>query len=352
MARRHAGAMLRRATVVGVILLATACERDQGASSPHPGHGPAGDTIVARIGGREFEQADADAPIAGALHELDYERYRLRRESLEAVLLRALAEPQSREKSAQVLLRPPLPPRVALDGAPAASRPDGVRHPVTVTVFCNFESPHCADVQSLLADLRALHPEAIVVAARDLPLPMHGLAPLAAEAARCAGRQGRYWPFHDLLFAGRRAPDRTELERVATAVGVDRETFDRCLETHDTASEVGADVALAHRLRLGMVPAVFVNGRRAVAPVTIDQLLWLVSAELATAEPARAVVAPASSLPVSLRATLVGEVPGLGLALLEVNGRRQVVREGERATSNAILRRVDARGAELLVDGR
>jgi type II secretory pathway component PulC len=58
-------------------------------------------------------------------------------------------------------------------------------------------------------------------------------------------------------------------------------------------------------------------------------------------------------LPVELRATLVGPRPGLGLALVgAADGGARVVREGERVTSNALLRRVSGDGAELLVDGR
>ena len=351
MARRHAGGVLGNVAVVGAVLALVACQHDDGKISPTPDAETAHDTVVARIGGRAITLSEADAPLATALQELDYERYRLRRESLEGTLLRELTGPRAKGRSARILLRPPLPSPVTLDGEPAAYRPERSRRPVTVTVFCNFESPHCADVQSALADLRALYPDVVRVAARELPLTIHRLAPLAAEAARCAGRQGKYWPFHDQLWAGGRAPDRAELDRVAAAIDLDRETFARCLETRETAADAGADLALAHRLGLGLVPAVFVNGRRAVAPVTVDQLLWLVSAEMADAEPARAVVAPPSTLPISVRATLVGDLPGLGLAIVAANGRTRIVREGERVTSNAILRRVDKRGAQLLVDG-
>jgi protein-disulfide isomerase/type II secretory pathway component PulC len=352
MARRHAGSVLAHATVFAVLLLAAACERNGDMASTSPAPDMHADTVVARIGGRDITLAEADAAVANALHELDHERYRLRRESLEAVLLRQLEGSRSGEKSAQILLRPPVPSPITLEGTPAASRPNGGRRPVTVTVFCNFESPHCADVQSTLADLLALHPDTVQVAARDLPLPMHRLAPLAAEAARCAGRQGHYWPFHDGLRAGGRTPERPELERVAAAVGLDRAKFERCLAAHETAGEVAADQALAHRLGLGMVPAVFVNGRRATAPITADQLLWLVSAELGDAKSPAIADVPLSRLPIRLRATLVGERPGLGLAVFDANGRPRVVREGERASSNAILRRVDDRGAQLLVEGR
>lgn len=307
--------------------------------------------VVARIGGRDITRAEADAPIAGALHELEYERYRLRRATLESTLVRDLQA--SSVRTAEVLLHPPLPPAVDLAGTPAAARPED-SNAVTVTVFCDFQSPHCAQVQPLLADLRVLYPATVRVAARDLPLAIHPLALPAAEAARCAGLQGRYWAFHDLLWARGRAPDRVELERVAQAVGVDAQAFDRCVANRETASAVGADLALARRLGIGIVPAVFVEGRRATPPVTIDQLVWLVEAALGDEANAPEVArSPGTALPLELRATLVGPRPGLGLALVgAADGGARVVREGERVTSNALLRRVSGDGAELLVDGR
>ena len=240
-----------------------------------------------------------DAPIAGALHELEYERYRLRRETLEQLLLRTLAEPNATERSAQILLRTTAA-AVHGPGRHAGRRPSrGRPRPVTVTVFCNFESPHCARLQGTLADLLVLYPQSLRIAARDLPLPMHRLAPLAAEAARCAGRQGQYWAFHDLAWARGQAPDRDELDRVARAASLDRDKFQRCIDTHETAGEVAADVALAKRLGLGMVPAIFVNGRRATAPVTVDQLVWLVAVETDAATTPPGPGAPKTSLPLT-----------------------------------------------------
>jgi protein-disulfide isomerase/type II secretory pathway component PulC len=343
---------LRSAPWCVALIVLAACGREdevQGSSAVDERNaGP----VAARIGGREITLAEMDAPIAGALHELEYERYRLRRETLESSLLRTLAEPNATERSAQILLQPPLPPSTELGGTPAAVRPEAEPRPVTVTVFCNFESPHCARAQGTLADLLALYPQSIRIAARDLPLPMHRLAAFGAEAARCAGGQGRYWAFHDLVWARGHAPDRDELDRVALAVGLDRGKFQRCIDTHETAGEVAADVALAKRLGLGMVPAIFVNGRRATAPVTVDQLVWLVAVETAAATTPPAPEEPRTSLPLHLRAALVGARPGLGLALIAADGHARVVREGERVTSGAILRRVSAQGAELLVEGR
>jgi protein-disulfide isomerase/type II secretory pathway component PulC len=324
--------------------------------APFAAEGEPAAQVVATLGERSITAAEADALIAGQLHELDYQRYLLRRQATEAILLRELAKPDSRVRTARIRLVPPLPPAVQLTGVHAGIRPQ-IAAPVTLSVFCNFESPHCAAVQATLADLLSLFPGTLRIAARDLPLPMHPRAPMAAEAARCAGRQGKFWAFHDLLWARGRGPDREELDHVAQAVGVDASTFRQCVDERAEANAVAADAALAQSLGLGAVPAIFVNGRPALAPTTPDQLVWLIEDELKRAgvSPATGAATQPTRLPLVLRGTIVGEAPGLGLAV--IGGVRpdspvNVRREGERVTPEAILRRVDSNGVELLVAGR
>jgi len=350
------------AAAVGSLSLAGCSRRPTGEGADAPAQPAAASAPksagapVATIGARRISAAEADATVAPALADLDYQRYLLRRDATVALLVGELTAPGAQTRPARIHLVPPLPPAVDLSGEPAAVRPDGPA-PVTVTVFCNFESPHCASLQPVLADLRALHPGTVRIAARDLPLPMHAHAALAAEAARCAGRQGGYWTFHDLRWARGRTPDRAELEELARATGLDLDEFRACLAQRTETRGVVADLALARRLGLGMVPAVYVNGRPAAAPVTPDQLEWLVAEALgpAAGRAGDGQDALPTRLPLALYATIVGERPGLGLALIGGRGPEAPAalrREGERVTPAAILRRVAADRVELLVEGK
>jgi protein-disulfide isomerase/type II secretory pathway component PulC len=366
MLRAHTTASpLRLAAVrVGVPLLSVLALHGCGrGASPGDGSEPAAasppvapEQVVATLGDRSVTAAETDAAIASQLQEIDYQRYLLRRQATEALLLRELTAADAKVRTAAIKLVPPLPPVTELPGIPAGYRPEAAA-PVTVSVFCNFESPHCAAVQATLADLLGLYPGAVRIAARDLPLPIHPRAPVAAEAARCAGRQGRYWAFHDLLWARGRGLDRQELDHVAQAIGLDGEAFRRCVDDRAEATAVAADVALAQRLGIGIVPAVFVNGRAVPSPANPDRLMWLVEEELkrtAAGGNKKAAVEP-TRLPLTLRATIVGESAGLGLALIggsQPDAPASVSREGERVAPGAILRRVGPEGVELLVAGR
>jgi protein-disulfide isomerase/type II secretory pathway component PulC len=359
MAVQPAGAFALLSWLLLLVAVLPGCSRDDRPerSPDHPTLVPtqrSGD-VAAMIGDRLVTSAEVDASIAGLLHELDYQRYQLRREALESRLLRQLTAGDSGVRSARILLTPPVAPAVRLSGAPAAVRPQADA-PVTITVFCDFESPHCAVAQASLADLLQLYPRLVRVAARDLPLPIHPRAGAAAEAARCAGAQGRYWQYHDLLFARGAVPDRTGLEAVAAAASLDAAAFRECLDSRAQAAAVAADASVAQALGLSMVPALFVNGRRATPPVGLDQLIWMVESELAVEgrQPTTFEMRGETNLPLSLRATIVGATPGLGLAVigaLRGASGEVVIREGEQPAPGAILRRVLEDRVELLVDG-
>ena len=105
---------------------------------------------------------------------------------------------------------------------------------------------------------------------RDLPLPFHTLAPAAHEAARCAGESGRFWAYHDRLFAQQPAFQREHLVRYAVDLGADRTAFTRCLDERRFKAAVEADVAQARALGITGTPTFLINGRRLVGAQPIE----------------------------------------------------------------------------------
>src|SRR5262249_24992375 len=77
---------------------------------------------------------------------------------------------------------------------------------------------------------------------RDMPLEaIHPQALKAAEAARCAGEQGKYWEMHDRLFANQGALQRKDLSGHAQALGVDVAQFDKCVDSSVETAKVRQD---------------------------------------------------------------------------------------------------------------
>jgi protein-disulfide isomerase len=97
---------------------------------------------------------------------------------------------------------------------------------------------------------------------KDFPLDnIHPHARKAAEAARCAGEQGKYWEYHDILFANSTALDPTNLKKFAADLKLDTGRFDTCLEGSKYASAVAKDQAEGTQAGVGGTPAFFIDGR-------------------------------------------------------------------------------------------
>src|SRR5271169_2021091 len=71
---------------------------------------------------------------------------------------------------------------------------------VALVEFADYECPYCQKVAADLKKLQAELSDKVAFTYKDFPLPMHARAEKAAEAARCAGKQGKFWEFHDELF--------------------------------------------------------------------------------------------------------------------------------------------------------
>lgn len=155
-----------------------------------------------------------------------------------------------------VLLEPPTAD-VALANAPTLGSRDA---PVEVIEFADYECPYCRKMESNLKELRSEFQGQVVFAFKDFPLPMHKHAEKAAEAARCAGREGKFWEYHDLLFEKSGALDPAQLKEYARTLGLDGAKFDGCLDSGAEAAGIKENVEEGGRLGLTGTPSVFVNG--------------------------------------------------------------------------------------------
>ncbi len=156
-----------------------------------------------------------------------------------------------------VLLRPPSVD-VAYDPARVKGDP---KAPVTIVEFSDFQCPYCKKTQPTLNDLLTKYNGRVKLAYRDFPLrEIHPRAQAAAEGARCAGEQGKFWEFHDALFADQSKLDEADLAAQARAVGLDEKSFQSCLASGRFKSNVEADMQEGNKVGVAGTPAFFVNG--------------------------------------------------------------------------------------------
>jgi protein-disulfide isomerase len=152
--------------------------------------------------------------------------------------------------------------------------------PVQVVEFADYECPYCQKVSDDLTRLRDQFGAQVSLVYKDYPLPMHPLAEHAAEAARCAGEQGKFWEFHDSLFETKKLQV-SDLKQEAVTLNLDKDRFNRCLEAGEQTAVVRKDVVEGQRLGLTGTPSFFVNGHFLSGAIGYTKLREIVLQELA-----------------------------------------------------------------------
>jgi protein-disulfide isomerase len=123
-----------------------------------------------------------------------------------------------------------------------------------------FECPFCARFAAdTLPALEKTYVATgkVLLAFRHFPLErIHPSAMQAAEAAECAGSQGRFWEMHDLLFQSPKQLDRPSLDARARALGLDQQAFGRCLNGQ---RKIRQEASAAAGLKVSGTPTFFIG---------------------------------------------------------------------------------------------
>ena len=151
---------------------------------------------------------------------------------------------------------------------------------VTIVEWSDFECQFCKRNAPVLDQLRLEFGADLRVVYRYLPLAFHRHANMSAEAAVEAGMQGKFWPFHDQLYAHQTALTRADLEKYAAAVGLDMTKFKRALDERSHREVVAADDAAGNALGISGTPTMFINGQAIVGAQPYENLRAVVVAQL------------------------------------------------------------------------
>jgi protein-disulfide isomerase len=115
---------------------------------------------------------------------------------------------------------------------------------------------------------------------KNLPLPMHAEAPLAAAAALCAQDQGKFWELHDWLFINQRTLSRESIIAEAGNLGVDTAVFSSCIDQGKYSVRVKAETAEAHSYGITGTPGFLINGRVVTGARPIEMFVEIIDDEL------------------------------------------------------------------------
>ena len=160
--------------------------------------------------------------------------------------------------------------------------------PITIVEFSDFQCPFCQRAHQVVKELLSKYPAQVKLAYRDFPLrQIHPQADAAAEAARCAGEQGKFWQFHDRLFESNRSLDLAAFADHAAAVGLDQPKFVDCLAADKFESQIEQDLQDGTRAGVNGTPGFFINGVMVTGAQPLAVFERVVQEELAAIRQAR-----------------------------------------------------------------
>jgi protein-disulfide isomerase len=151
------------------------------------------------------------------------------------------------------------PPRANVEAENPQMTEGPAKPAVTLVEFADYECPYCQKVAADVKKLADDYVDKVAFTYKDFPLPMHSRAEKAAEAARCAAKQNKFWEFHDQLFQSKEL-DVDQLKAQARALKLDSAEFDKCLDSGEEAAAVDRDRKEGTRLGLNGTPSFFING--------------------------------------------------------------------------------------------
>lgn len=151
---------------------------------------------------------------------------------------------------------------------------------VTLVEFSDFQCPYCSRAANTVTEIKKKYGDKVRFVFRQFPLSFHQNAHLSAQASLAAHAQGKFWPFHDKMFANQSKLDRESLEGYAKEVGLDLVKFKKALDDKTYAATVDAELKLGEESFVDGTPTIFLNGKRVEDPSNVDALSKAIDAEL------------------------------------------------------------------------
>jgi protein-disulfide isomerase len=143
--------------------------------------------------------------------------------------------------------------------------------PVTIVEFSDFQCPYCRSFWSdTYGQIKSQYIDTgkVRLVFRDYPLSFHDAAKPSALAANCAFEQGKFWEYHDTMFAeqakqgqGTVAYGAPELKKWAAQIGLDSAKFDSCLDSAKYNDEIDQDMTDGAKYGVSGTPSFFINGK-------------------------------------------------------------------------------------------
>ncbi|NEQ89169.1 MAG: thioredoxin domain-containing protein, partial [Moorea sp. SIO2I5] len=159
-------------------------------------------------------------------------------------------------------------PQAFIGSSPTTS---AIEDKIVLVEFSDFQCPFCARAHDTVKEFIAKHGDEVILVYKHFPLTrIHSQALPAAQAAWAATQQGKFWQYHDALFANQKQLGEELYVEIAQDLDLDLEQFNRDRNAADRA--IAEDMQLAQLLGLSGTPFFVMNGESFSGAVPLQQI--------------------------------------------------------------------------------
>jgi len=132
--------------------------------------------------------------------------------------------------------------------------------PVTIVLFTDFQCPYCARIVPQLNEVLEKDKGKVKLVFKNFPLNNHPFAWKAATAALAAGKQGKFWEYHDRLFQNYNRLNDQVVQEQAQQLGLDMQKFEKDMNDPQIGQVINQDYQDGVKAGVRGTPTIYVNG--------------------------------------------------------------------------------------------
>lgn len=138
-----------------------------------------------------------------------------------------------------------------------------INSPLELVEYGDYECPYCGRAYPIIKVIQEKLGPRLRFIFRNFPLSKsHPHAFTAAVAAEAAGRQGKFWEMHDIIFENQRSLEDASIIRYAESIDLDMKRFEHDIQQKANIDKVHNDFESGMRSGVNRTPTFFINGKK------------------------------------------------------------------------------------------
>jgi len=148
---------------------------------------------------------------------------------------------------------------------------------ITIVEYSDFECQYCQKQEKIIKELLRAMPDKIRFIWKDYPETEESSASYrSALAARCAGKENKFWEMHDRLFE----ENKKNLTDIAKELKLNEKKFKSCLDNNETGALIQDNIQEANALNITGIPYIYVNDKEILGEISVEELKSMIELEL------------------------------------------------------------------------